>query len=327
MAAPAPLTWRETDWVDPTPGSASHVITVVGRAIRTEVLGAVLHRASVASTVVSGTRTMASYPCTAVELSVQLARPFDTVEPSLRAELREISGNCGVDITLQRTDRQYGLVVFDMDSTLVKDETIVRIAERAGRSREVNLITSQAMRGELDFAASLRLRAGALAGLPAAVLDEVAQQSELMPGALVTVRSLQSMGIRVGVISGGFEPIVARIARQLRLDFHAANHLEVASGTLTGRLTGDIVDADAKAVALRRFAARERIALSRCVAVGDGANDIPMLKAAGLGVAFHAKPAVVAAADVSISFQRLDLVLPLLGIPVPCAVVDTYRVS
>jgi phosphoserine phosphatase len=322
MVAAIPTLWQEPATTDFTPAETSHVVTIIGYQITIESFAAVLHRLSAMCTVVHGARTMASYPCTVIELGVRLARPFDSAEAALRGILGELARHYRLDIALLSTGRRYGLVLFDVDNTLVRGEAIDCLATRAGRREEVAAVTASAMHGDIEFGKALRLRVGSLAGLPATALDEVAAEVELMPGALVAVRALQRLGLRVGAASGGFGPIVARVARALRLDFHVANELEIADGRLTGRLTGQIIDGPAKAAALRRFALRHQVALGSCVAVGDGANDIEMLGLAGLGIAFSGRPAVVSAADVAISHPRLDLVLPMLGIPIPCAVVD-----
>jgi phosphoserine phosphatase len=178
----------------------------------------------------------------------------------------------------------------------------------------VRAVTEAAMRGELDFTESLRQRVAVLAGLPASVLDEVADELALTPGARTTIRTLKRLGFRCGVVSGGFTPVVRRLVDELSLDFCAANELEVADGRLTGRVVGEVVDRPGKAVALRRFAERYDIPLEQCVAVGDGANDIDMLSTAGLGVAFNAKPALREVADTALSAPYLDVVLFVLGI-------------
>jgi phosphoserine phosphatase len=170
------------------------------------------------------------------------------------------------------------------------------------------------MRGELDFAESLRRRVSALAGLPESVLAEVASQLELTPGARTTIRTLKRLGFRCGVVSGGFTRVISTLVDELGLDFYAANELEVVDGRLTGRVLGEIVDRPGKAVALRRFADSYGIPLEQCVAVGDGANDIDMLSTAGLGIAFNAKPALQAVADTALSHPYLDVVLFVLGI-------------
>ncbi len=170
------------------------------------------------------------------------------------------------------------------------------------------------MRGELDFSESLRRRVAALAGLPASVLESVAAQLELTPGARTTIRTLKRLGFRCGVVSGGFTQVIADLVDELGMDFVAANELEVVDGRLTGRVIGEIVDRPGKAVALRRFAESFDVPLEQCVAVGDGANDIDMLSTAGLGIAFNARPALRDVADTALSHPYLDVVLFVLGI-------------
>jgi phosphoserine phosphatase len=170
------------------------------------------------------------------------------------------------------------------------------------------------MRGELDFAESLRARVGTLAGLPVSVLGEVGDEIRLTPGARTLVRTLKRLGFTVAVVSGGFMEVVGPIAADLDIDRVHANRLDVKDGFLTGGLVGEIVDRQGKAAALRRFAAEEHLPLSRTVAIGDGANDLDMLSAAGLGIAFNAKPIVRDQADTSVNVPYLDAVLYLLGI-------------
>ncbi|ODU12109.1 MAG: phosphoserine phosphatase SerB, partial [Pseudonocardia sp. SCN 72-51] len=190
------------------------------------------------------------------------------------------------------------------------------LAARAGSTAEaeVRRVTEEAMRGELDFAASLRRRVAVLEGLPATVLDDVAAEIELTPGARTTVRTLKRLGYRCGVVSGGFTQVISGLVDDLGLDFAAANELEVVDGVLTGKVVGDIVDRPGKAVALRRFADTFGVPLDQTVAVGDGANDIDMLSSAGLGIAFNAKPALREVADTALSQPYLDVVLFVLGI-------------
>jgi phosphoserine phosphatase len=202
----------------------------------------------------------------------------------------------------------------DVDSTLIQDEVIELLARHAGREAEVATVTQAAMRGELDFETSLRQRVAALEGLPVSVLDEVRAAVRFTPGARTLVRTLKRLGFTVAVVSGGFIEIVEELARELDIDHAHANRLEVHDGILTGRLVGDIVDRAGKAEALRRFAAEAGLPLSRTVAIGDGANDLDMLEAAGLGVAFNAKPVVREQADTAVNVPYLDAVLYLLGI-------------
>jgi len=188
------------------------------------------------------------------------------------------------------------------------------LAARAGVAGEVAELTRRAMAGELDFEQSLRARVGLLAGLSADDLAAVRDGLELTPGARTFVHTLRRMGYHVGVVSGGFTFVTDRFRQELDLDFAAANELEVVDGVVTGRLTGEVIDRAGKAAALRRFAEAFGVPLSQTVAVGDGANDIDMLDAAGLGVAFNAKAALRATADASVNLPNLDTVLFVLGI-------------
>ncbi|MBC7290046.1 MAG: phosphoserine phosphatase SerB [Actinotalea sp.] len=214
----------------------------------------------------------------------------------------------------QPDPRQRRLVVTDVDSTLITGEVIEMLAAHAGSLDRVAAITDRAMRGEIDFRRSLVERVATLAGLPVGVLQEVGREVELTPGADRLVAALHAAGWPVGLVSGGFTEIVEPLARRLGIRFVRANRLEVADGRLTGRVSGPVVDAEAKAAALREFAAAEDVPLDRTVAIGDGANDLLMLRAAGLGIAYNAKPVVRAQADVAVLGQPLDAVLELLGL-------------
>jgi len=202
------------------------------------------------------------------------------------------------------------LLVMDVDSTLITSEVIELLAARAGSQELVAAITERAMRGELDFAASLHERVATLAGLPVSVFDEVRAQVELTPGAAELIAEVQSRGWSVGLVSGGFIEVVAPLAQPLGIELVRANALEVADGLLTGRVTGPVIDRAAKAVALRDYAAAVGADLADTVAIGDGANDLDMLAAAGFGIAFNAKPVVVEQADAAVT-ERLDAVLTL----------------
>ncbi|NLG54501.1 MAG: phosphoserine phosphatase SerB, partial [Rhodococcus sp.] len=188
------------------------------------------------------------------------------------------------------------------------------LAAHAGVEDEVREVTESAMRGEIDFAESLHRRVATLAGLDASVIDEVAATIELTPGARTTIRTLRRLGYHCGVVSGGFVQVIEGLGKELELDFVQANTLEIIDGKLTGRVVGDIVDRAAKATALRKFAGELGIPMEQTVAVGDGANDIDMLNAAGLGVAFNAKPALREIADTALSHPFLDAVLFVIGV-------------
>ena len=206
------------------------------------------------------------------------------------------------------------LVVLDADSTLIREEAIELLAEAAGSLEHVADVTERAMRGELDFAASLRERVATLAGLSFEAVVEARPRLTPTPGVQELIDGVHAAGGRVGVVSGGFHELLDPLAERLGLDYCRANRLEVADGRLTGRVLGDIVDADAKARALVEWAEASGTPLSRTVAVGDGANDLRMLDRAALGVAFCAKPVVREQADVAIDRVDLSGVLALLGL-------------
>jgi phosphoserine phosphatase len=235
----------------------------------------------------------------------------------LQTALARVAVAEGVDIALEDyslSRRAKRLIVFDVDSTLIQGEVIEMLAERAGALAAVAEVTEAAMRGELDFAESLHKRVATLAGLPADVLEEVADQIELTPGARTTIRTLRRLGFHCGIVSGGFRQVIEPLAHELMMDFVAANELEIVDGKLTGRVVGNVVDRPGKAKALRDFAQQAGVPMEQTVAVGDGANDIDMLAAAGLGVAFNAKPALREVADASLNHPYLDTVLFILGV-------------
>jgi phosphoserine phosphatase len=216
--------------------------------------------------------------------------------------------------------RERRLVVMDVDSTLITGEVVEMLAARAGEqaAAAVTAITERAMRGEVDFASSLHQRVAALAGLPVGVLADVTAEVELTPGARELVAELHRRGWPVGLVSGGFTEIVEPLAASLGIQHTVANRLEVADGVLTGRVLGTVVDRAGKEAALRRFAAAEGLDVARAVAIGDGANDLDMIAAAGLGIAFNAKPVVRQHADASVD-DRLDAVLAVIDAPATAA--------
>jgi phosphoserine phosphatase len=254
----------------------------------------------------------ASYPVTAIELTVSGANLA-----TLRSALATTGSELGVDIAvspggLMRFATK--LVVMDVDSTLIKQEVIELLGGKAGVQSEIAKITEAAMRGELDFEASLRARVALLKGLPASALEDVQSEITLTPGARTLVRTLKKLGHHIALVSGGFEPVIAPLATELGIDHIRANNLEIVDGELTGALVGPVIDRAGKATALRDFAAEHNIDLDQTIAIGDGANDLDMIAIAGMGIAFNAKPAVKAAADSSVSAPYLDSVLYLMGI-------------
>lgn len=207
------------------------------------------------------------------------------------------------------------LLVMDVDSTLIRQEVIEMLAAHAGREAEVAAVTDAAMRGELDFAASLHARVDVLAGLPVSVIDEVSARVRLSPGAERLVAALLGAGHRVAAVSGGFTQVLAPLAERLGLTHYRANDLEVVDGALTGRVTGTVVDRSVKAASLHAWATAGDVASDHVIAVGDGANDLDMLAAAGLSVAYNAKPPLRHAADAQLNLPRLDAVGALIGLP------------
>ena len=255
---------------------------------------------------------LASTPITAIEFVISGAD-----QESLGTILSPIAAANKVDIAvqaggLQRHARK--LVQLDVDSTLIQQEVIELLAAKAGVADQVIAITERAMKGEIDFAESLRERVALLKGLPETAISQVQSEILLTPGARTLVSTLQKLGHTVAVVSGGFIDVIAPILKDLDIKYFKANTLGVESGLLTGEVVGPIIDRAAKADALREFAAAESIAMEQTIAIGDGANDLDMIAAAGLGIAFNAKPAVKAAADSSVSQPYLDSVLYLLGI-------------
>lgn len=289
----------------------SHV-TVLGNPLTAESTAAIAARITGSGGNIDRIYRLAKYPVTAVEFDVS-----GTGTEALRTALAVEASARGVDVAvvasgLQR--RAQRLVVMDVDSTLIQDEVIELFAAHAGCEDEVAEVTAAAMRGELDFEQSLHARVALLAGLDASTVDKVRSDVRLTPGARTLVRTLKRLGYQVGVVSGGFTQVTDSLQERLGLDFAAANTLEIVDGKLTGRVVGEIVDREGKARLLRRFAAEAGVPLAQTVAIGDGANDLDMLNAAGLGVAFNAKPVVREAAHTAVTVPFLDTVLYLLGI-------------
>jgi phosphoserine phosphatase len=306
-----------TGSAEPAPGgsgasSGQLHVTVLGSPLLAEAVAAVAGRIAASGANIDRITRLASDPVTCIELDVSGAEPGP-----LRTALAQVAGDTGVDVAVQRGGlhrRAMRLIVMDVDSTLIQEEVIDLLAARAGCADEVAKITESAMRGELDFAGSLRERVALLAGLDMAVLDSVRASLRLTPGARTLIRTLKRLGYKCGIVSGGFTAVIEPLAASLGIDYVAANTLEVTDGRLTGRVLEPVIDRDGKTEALRAFARAAGVPLSQTVAVGDGANDLGMIAAAGLGVAFNAKPVVQNAADTALNVPYLDTVLYLLGI-------------
>ena len=287
-------------------------VTVLGSPLKPEAMAAVAGRIAASGANIDRITRLASDPVTCIELDISGAEPAP-----LRNALGQVAADRGVDVAVQRGGlyrRAMRLIVMDVDSTLIQDEVIDLLAARAGCAAEVAKVTESAMRGELDFAAALRERTALLAGLDASVLESVRSGLRLTPGARTLIRTLKRLGYKCGIVSGGFTVVIEPLAASLGIDYVAANRLEVADGKLTGRVLDPIIDREGKTEALRKFARAAGVPLSQTVAVGDGANDLGMIGAAGLGVAFNAKPLVQDAADTALNVPYLDTILYLLGI-------------
>nr|WP_090341585.1 phosphoserine phosphatase SerB [Mycolicibacterium malmesburyense]CRL71615.1 phosphoserine phosphatase [Mycolicibacterium malmesburyense] len=294
---------------------STHTIVVLGRPITAEEFGVVARELARLDVNIDTIRGVSDYPVTGLELRVSV--PSRAVYEELQQALARVAVAQEIDVAIEDyslTRRAKRLIVFDVDSTLIQGEVIEMLAAKVGAEAAVAEVTEAAMRGELDFAESLHRRVATLAGLPASVLDDVAEQIELTPGARTTLRTLRRLGYHCGIVSGGFRQVIEPLAHELMMDFVAANELEIVDGKLTGRVIGPVIDRPGKAKALRDFAQQAGVPMEQTVAVGDGANDIDMLSAAGLGVAFNAKPALREVADASLSQPYLDTVLFILGI-------------
>ncbi|RYP87498.1 phosphoserine phosphatase SerB [Nocardioides guangzhouensis] len=289
----------------------SHV-TIIGAPLRASAMAAMAGRIADAGANIDRIERMARYPVTAIELHVSGVEP-----DKLRTSLVEEASRQSVDVAVQPANlmrRGMRLIVMDVDSTLVQGEVIEMLASRVGCEAEVARVTEQAMRGEVDFEESLRARVALLEGLEVSALDDVYEQLDYAPGARTMVRTLKRLGYRFAMVSGGFTAVTDRIAEDLGFDFAHANELEVVDGRLTGRIVGDVVDRAGKAAALRRFAAEVGVPEGAVIAIGDGANDLDMLSAAGLGIAYNAKPVVQQAAHTAVNVPYLDTIMYLLGI-------------
>jgi phosphoserine phosphatase len=299
------------DEVDPRRFGRLHV-TLLGAPLRPDAVAGIAGAVAACGANIDRIVRLSAYPVTTIELEVSGADP-DRLRTALAAEAKAR----GVDVAVQRSGllrRAKRLVVMDVDSTLIQDEVVELVAERAGCREEVARVTEAAMRGDLDFEQSLRARVALFEGLPVSELDVVRAGLRLAPGARTLVRILGRLGYRVALVSGGFTQVVEPLAAELGIDYLAANTLEIRDGRLTGGLTGPIVDRAGKADALERFARDFGVPVSQTVAIGDGANDLDMLRRAGLGIAFNAKPVVREAADTAVNVPYLDTILYLLGI-------------
>ncbi len=313
---------RYESWVAEQ-GKDRHIITLLGRKLTADHVSKVAQAMADASLNIDqivrlyGRSSLDTHHGTSracVEFAV--SGPV-TDETALRTTLLDIADETGVDVSFQVDDlyrRSRRLVVFDMDSTLIQAEVIDELAKEAGAGEEVAAITAAAVRGELDFSDSLRRRVATLEGLPESVLASVAERLPLTEGAERLAATLKRLGYKLGIVSGGFDYFASALQQKLGFDYVYANKLEIRDGKLTGKVIGPIVDGERKAEIIKEIAIAENLSLHQTIAVGDGANDLPMLAVAGLGVAFHPKPIVAEKAARAISTVGLDGLLYLIGV-------------
>ncbi len=316
-------------WVE-AQGRARYIITLLARKITADQLAQVTgvvarHDLNIDSiNRLSGRIPLGKLPALSkacVEFSVRGA----LADPSVfRNELLEVASALDVDLAFQQDTmyrRHRRLVVFDMDSTLIEAEVIDELAKAAGVGEQVSEITERAMQGEIDFSESFRSRVALLKGLDESALEDIASQLKISEGAEHLLSTLRLLGYKTAILSGGFTYFARYLQKKLGIDHVFANELDIVGGVVTGRVVGEIVDGARKAVLLRQLADEEGIDLQQVIAVGDGANDLPMLSIAGLGVAFRAKPLVKQSVEQSISTLGLDAILYLLGLS------DRYQIT
>lgn len=313
---------RYTNWVG-RQGKSRYIVTILGKVITARQLAMVAKAISDQNLNIDSIVRLTGRP------SLEINDDYDTrscVEFSVRGDLidknifsaqfMQYSAELGIDISFQKDDmyrRNRRLICFDMDSTLIKTEVIDELADRAGVGEQVRAITESAMRGEIDFSESFKQRVALLKGLDESVMKEIADNLPIMDGADRLISILKKIGFKVAILSGGFTYFGNALKKRFDVDYVYANELEIIDGKLTGNHVGDIVDGKRKAELLKLIAQVEKIELEQVIAVGDGANDLPMLNLAGLGIAFHAKPKVKEEAQQSISTIGLDGVLYFLG--------------
>ncbi|MBE6312641.1 MAG: phosphoserine phosphatase SerB [Bacteroidales bacterium] len=314
-------TEQYNEWVSKQ-GQDRHIVTILGKGITAEqiskITGTIAEQGLNIDSIkrLTGRMSLNSEDTTlraCIELSI---RGTFKDRNEIQAKFMQLSATLGVDISFQKDDiyrRNRRLICFDMDSTLIKTEVIDELADRAGVGAEVRAITESAMRGEIDFQESFKRRISLLKGLDESVMQDIAEKLPIMDGADRLMTILKKCGYKIAILSGGFTYFGEYLKKRFGIDYVYANELEIKDGKLTGNYVGDIVDGHRKAELLKMIAQFEHIDLKQVIAVGDGANDLPMINLAGLGIAFHAKPKVKSIARQSISTIGLDGILYFLG--------------
>jgi phosphoserine phosphatase len=289
-------------------------VVIIGESIKPIGLAAVADEIARLGGNIIAIRRTATTPVLAIELNIEI--PNKSIKEVQRS-LAKVAITNRIDLAVEPSSRAREakrLVLLDMDSTLIQQEVIDLLAKHAGKLDQVSQITESAMAGDLDFSQALSARVSLLAGLDQSVIELVRKDITLTNGAKELIETLHKQGHKVGVVSGGFLDVIEPILKDLKIDFYRANKLEIMNGKLTGKTEGAIIDRVAKFSSLQEFAKIEGVELSQTVAIGDGANDLDMIEAAGLGIAFNAKPKVAAAAATTISTSDLSTVLLLMGI-------------
>ena len=289
-------------------------VVIIGESIKPIGLASVADEIARLGGNIIAIRRTATTPVLAIELNIEI--PNKSIKEVQRS-LAKVAITNRIDLAVEPSSRAREakrLVLLDMDSTLIQQEVIDLLAKHAGKLDQVSQITERAMAGDLDFSQALSARVSLLAGLDQSVIELVRKEITLTNGAKELIETLHKQGHKVGVVSGGFLDVIEPILKNLKIDFYRANKLEIMNGKLTGKTEGAIIDRVAKFSSLQEFAKIEGVELSQTVAIGDGANDLDMIEAAGLGIAFNAKPKVAAAAATTISTSDLSTVLLLMGI-------------
>ena len=289
-------------------------VVIIGESIKPIGLASVADEIARLGGNIIAIRRTATTPVLAIELNIEI--PNKSIK-EIQRSLAKVAITNRIDLAVEPSSRAREakrLVLLDMDSTLIQQEVIDLLAKHAGKLDQVSQITENAMAGDLDFSQALSARVSLLAGLDQSVIELVRKEITLTNGAKELIETLHKQGHKVGVVSGGFLDVIEPILKNLKIDFYRANKLEIMNGKLTGKTEGAIIDRVAKFSSLQEFAKIEGVELSQTVAIGDGANDLDMIEAAGLGIAFNAKPKVAAAAATTISTSDLSTVLLLMGI-------------
>lgn len=290
-----------------------HVV-IISDSLKPKSVAVVASELSKINANITAIRRTSTNPLTAIEINIDC--PDKSIK-EVQSLLAEVAISHKIDLAVEQGSGMRSakrLVMLDMDSTLITQEVIDLLAAKAGVAKEVSAITEKAMTGEIDFTQSLQARVSLLAGLSESMLLAVRNEITLTQGAEKLIQTLHLKGHKVGVVSGGFIDVIEPILKDLKIDFYQANKLQIIDGKLTGKIEGAIIDRSAKLDALITFAKNEGVPMSQTVAIGDGANDLDMIQAAGLGIAFNAKPKVAAAAATTISGSDLSAVLLLMGL-------------